>query len=210
METRIYKTSGESPSFADVSACAEMIKQGGTVALPTETVYGLAANAFDVSAVEKLYTAKNRPPIKPISLCVESLEQAEKVAVFDETARVLFTAFMPGPLTMILPKKSCVPDIVTAGGDTVGIRVPANAVVSMLTRLCGVPLALTSANLSGMPSPKSGEEVIQNLSGRVDAIIDGGRVEIGTESTIVSLIPKPCILREGAVSKEILSKYLEF
>lgn len=209
MNTKIYKTC-DSDLYDIACKSADIIKQGGIVALPTETVYGLAANAFDVSAVEKLYTAKNRPPLKPISLCVGSLEQAEQVAVFDEKARGLFGAFMPGPITIVLPKKSCVPDIVTAGGDTVGIRVPDHKLVSLVTALCGVPLALTSANLSGMPSPKSGSEVTETLSGRVDVIIDGGVVDIGTESTIVSLSPTPRVLREGAIPKEALNKYLDF
>lgn len=209
MNTKIYKTKGG--SLEDIARqCADIIKNGGIVALPTETVYGLAANAYDVSAVEKLYTAKNRPPIKPISLCVRGIEQAEQVAVFGDKARRLFHAFMPGPLTMVLPKKDCVPDIVTAGGDTVGIRVPAHELVSLITALCGVPLALTSANLSGMPSPKSGAEVIESLDGRVDAIIDGGVVDIGTESTVVSLSSPPRILRAGAIPQEALSKYLDF
>ncbi len=193
----------------DITACAKLIKKGGTLALPTETVYGLAANAFDEKAVESLYEAKNRPPYKPISLCVSDLEQAEQVAFFDDRARELFRAFMPGPLTIVLPKKSCVPDIVTAGGNTVGIRVPAHNIVSLISRQCALPLALTSANLSGMPSPKRGEEVISTLSGRVNAIIDGGTVDIGTESTIVSLADKPCILREGAISAETLKAYLD-
>ena len=209
MDTKIYKIDGKAPCFEDIAACAEVIKNGGTLALPTETVYGLAVNAFDEKAVELLYEAKNRPPYKPISLCVGDLEQAEQVAVFDDRARRLFDFFMPGPLTIVLPKKACVPDVVTAGGNTVGIRVPAHNIVSLITKLCGVPLALTSANLSGMPSPKRGEEVINTLSGRVNAIIDGGYVDIGTESTIVSLVDKPCILREGAIPAEDLGEYLE-
>lgn len=209
MDTKIYKMDGNAPDYSAVLNCAEVIKNGGIVALPTETVYGLAANAFDVSAVERLYSAKNRPPLKPISLCVGTLEQAEAVAVFDDRARRLFSAFMPGPLTIVLPKRDNVPDIVTAGGDTVGIRVPANETVSLLTKLCGVPLALTSANLSGEPSPKSGGEVIESLSGRADAIIDGGLVEIGTESTLISLVGEPLILREGAIPKETVYRYLD-
>lgn len=209
MDTKIYKFDGNAPDYSAVFHSAEVIKNGGIVALPTETVYGLAANAFDITAVEKLYVAKNRPPIKPISLCVGNLEQAEEVAVFDKRARALFRAFMPGPLTIVLPKRDNVPDIVTAGGDTVGIRVPANETVSLLTKLCGVPLALTSANLSGAPSPKSGDEVIESLSGRADVIIDGGRVEIGTVSTLISLVGTPTVLRKGAISVETLARYLE-
>ncbi len=209
MCTKIFKMDSKSPSYDEVLQCALMIKKGGVVALPTETVYGIAANAFDVSAVEKLYTAKKRPPVKPISLCVGSLEQAEELAVFNEDARKLFRAFMPGPLTIVLPKKSIVPDIVTAGGNTVGIRVPDHKVVSLFTTLCGVPLALTSANLSGEASPKDGREVIDKLAGRVDAIIDGASVDIGTESTIVSLVDKPFIIRQGALTAEAIGKYVE-
>lgn len=209
METKIYKIYGDVPCDEAVAAGAEIIKNGGTLVLPTETVYGLAVNAFDEKAVELLYEAKNRPPHKPISLCVIGLEQAEQVAVFDDRARKLFNAFMPGPVTIVLPKKDCVPDIVTAGGATVGIRVPAHKLVSLITRRCGVPLALTSANLSGMPSPKSSAEVIHTLAGRVDAIIDVGKTEIGVESTIVSLVDKPVILREGAISVDALKGYIE-
>ena len=209
MNTKIYKMDVNTPCQEDISACAELIKNGGTLALATETVYGLAVNAFDEKAVELLYEAKNRPPYKPISLCVRDLKQAEQVAVFDDRARALFAAFMPGPLTIVLPKKNCVPDIVTAGGNTVGIRVPAHNIVSLITKLCAVPLALTSANLSGMPSPKNGEEVIKTLAGRVNAIIDSGAVDIGIESTIVSLVDSPCVLREGAISAETLGKYLD-
>ncbi len=209
MDTKIYKMDSKNPSYNDVLQCALTVKQGGIVVVPTETVYGIAANAFDASAVEKLYAAKKRPPIKPISLCVGSLEQAEEVAAFNETARILFNAFMPGPLTIVLPKKSVVPDIVTAGGDTVGIRVPDHKIVSLFSSLCGVPLALTSANLSGEASPKDGTDVIEKLSGRVDVIIDGGKVDIGTESTIISLVDKPFIIRQGALTAADIGKYVE-
>ena len=209
MQTKIYRTDVNAVGFDGLEYCATLLKQGGTVALPTETVYGIAANAFDVCAVEKLYIAKNRPPVKPISLCVSSIEQAAEVAVLDDTARKLYNAFMPGPLTLILPKKACVPDIVTAGGDTVGIRVPAHPLVTALSKLCGVPLALTSANLSGMPSPISGEEVVASLNGRVDAIIDSGAVALGKESTVLSLVGTPKILRSGALDKETIGKYID-
>jgi len=209
MKTLVFKAQNCIISTADINVCADIIKNGGNVALPTETVYGIAANAFDTSAVEKLYTAKNRPAVKPISVCVGSLQQAEEIAVFNDVARELFNEFMPGPLTIILPKKNCIPDIVTAGGDTVGLRLPDHLIVSALSNACGVPFALTSANLSGLPSPTNGATVVETLYGRVDAIIDGGATDIGKESTVISLAGNPRIIREGAVSKQALSKYLD-
>ncbi len=159
--------------------------------------------------MEAIYNAKNRPPVKALSVCVYSLEQAEEIAYFDEKARKLFCAFMPGPLTLVLKKKSCVPDIVSAGLDTVGIRVPSNTVARELLKLCALPLALPSANLSGCPSLSEGKEVTKVLNGRVDAIIDAGTTDMGKESTIVSLVGTPKILRHGAISEEALADFLK-
>lgn len=184
---------------AALARCAELLRSGGAVVFPTETVYGVAANGLDKNAVEKLYIAKNRPPVKPISLCVPNLEAARDVAVFDERAVKLFKAFMPGPLTLVLPKRDGVPDIVTARLDSVGIRVPADPIAAAVSTACGVPLALTSANLSGEPSPKDGAGVIKSMFGRVDAIIDGGSCTVGIESTIVSLTDGVKLLRAGAI-----------
>ncbi len=189
--------------------CAELIKNGGLVAFPTETVYGLGCNAFDKNAVRNLYTAKMRPPVKPISVCVPNLSVAETVAVFSPKAKALFAAFMPGPLTLVLPKRPCVPDIVTAGLDSVGIRVPSNKVALRLSELCGVPIALPSANLSGQGALTDGKAVFNALSGRIDAVIDAGRTEVGQESTIVSLVAEPKIIRQGALSFDALKPYLE-
>ncbi len=191
-----------------LAKCGEIIKNGGLVAFPTETVYGLGCNAFDELAVQNLYRAKMRPPVKPISLCVPNLSAAEEVAVFSPKARALFEAFMPGPLTLVLPKRPCVPDIVTAGLDSVGIRVPSNPVALRLAELCGVPIALPSANLSGQGALTEGTAVVSALSGRIDAVIDAGKTEVGQESTILSLVGEPKIIRQGALSFDLLKPYL--
>lgn len=202
METKVYNAYGSDCGHDFLFDCAEIIKKGGTVAFPTETVYGLGADAFNTEAVEKIYAAKNRPPVKPLSVCVCDLKMAETVAYFNDAARILFEKFLPGPLTIILPKRDCVPDIVTAGLNTVGVRVPSNDVALGLVRLSGTPIALPSANLSGQGSLSNGREVIKALYGRVDAVIDGGDTEVGAESTIISLVGEPKILRVGAIPPE--------
>lgn len=207
--TEVFFSENGALSDKDVLRCADIIKNGGTVAFPTETVYGIGANGLDEMAVEGLYKAKNRPPVKPISLCVADLESAQQVAVFDNRAKKLFTLFMPGPLTLVLPKRSVVPDVVTAGLDSVGIRVPLHPVALSLARKCGVPIALTSANLSGEVSPKDGDTVVKTLCGKADAIINGGRCEVGVESTIVSLVGEIKLLRQGAIPYETILEALK-
>lgn len=201
METRVFRTDGDAPDDAVISQCAAILKRGGIVAFPTETVYGLGADALNAAAVEKLYAAKNRPPVKPLSLCVADLETAESVAVFNDAAKRLFAAFLPGPLTIVLPKRRCVPDIVTAGLGTVGIRVPSNKTALALLASCGFPIALPSANLSGQGALTSGRAVAEALRGRADAVIDAGETSLGVESTVVSLVGEPAILRRGVVSE---------
>ncbi len=208
-DTKLFVTDKNTPSLSVLSECASILKSGGIVAFPTETVYGLGGNAFSERTVEAIYAAKNRPPIKALSVCVYDLEQAEQIAVFDDKARAVFNAFLPGPLTLVLKKKSCVPDIVSAGLDTVGIRVPSNTVARELLRLCGVPLALPSANLSGCPSLTDGKAVAEALMGRVDAIIDAGVTDMGKESTIISLADSPVILRRGAIPDEALAEFFK-
>ena len=186
-----------------------LIVQGGLVGVPTETVYGLAADGLNAAAVEKIYVVKNRPGTKPISLLVTGMEQ---VCVFckdiPQAAYALAEAFWPGPLTMILHKRDNVPAIVTAGGDTVGVRCPDHPLTLALIREAQRPLAAPSANLSGMPSPKSAQEVLAYFDGKVDAVIDGGVCAIGVASTIVDLTSEtPRLLRAGGLSvDEILSK----
>ncbi|MBR5381573.1 MAG: threonylcarbamoyl-AMP synthase [Oscillospiraceae bacterium] len=185
-----------------VEAAAEIIRAGGLAAVPTETVYGLAANGLDGAAVEKLYEVKGRPGSKPISLLVSGMEQAEALCRdIPEDAYTLARAFFPGPLTMILYKSGLVPSVVTAGGDTVGIRCPAAPLTLELIRLAGVPLAAPSANPSGAPSPKDIETVLAYFDGRIECAIDGGPCAVGVESTIVDMTQKPYrIRRAGGLS----------
>lgn len=204
MITKVFKAYDTATVKMSIDECSCIIKNGGTVAFPTETVYGLGANAFSREAVEKLYIAKNRPPVKPLSVCVCDLAMAEQIAIFNDAAIRLFNKFLPGPLTIVLPKKPCVPDIVSAGLDTVGVRVPLNDIALSIVKESGVPIALPSANLSGKGAITSGLEVIKVLDGRVDAIIDAGDTEVGTESTIISLVDEPKVLRVGAIPTNVI------
>ena len=195
----------------NVLPAAEIIKQGGLVAVPTETVYGLAANGLDESAVKRLYEVKGRPEQKPISLLVSGMEQAEELCrdIPDEAYK-LAKAFFPGPLTMILKKSAAVPGIVTAGGDTVGIRCPRQPLTLEIIKLAGVPLATPSANISGMPSPKDFDRVLGYFNGKIECAVDGGVCDLGIESTIVDLTVKPfVILRAGGLTPEEIKGALE-
>jgi len=188
----------------DLSYAVEVLLSGGLVGVPTETVYGLAGNGLDAGAVARIYEVKGRPAVKPLSLLVPDLEVAATVcAGIPKAARMLTEAFWPGPLTIVLPKRNTVPHIVTAGGDTIGVRCPDHPKTLQLLRLAKVPLAAPSANLSDQQSPKSAEEVLAYFDGKINCIIDGGRCKLGVESTIVSLVTSSCkILRQGALSEE--------
>lgn len=194
----------------DVSYAAEVIQRGGLVAVPTETVYGLAGNGLDAGAVAKIYDVKGRPEVKPLSLLVPDLYAVD--AFCDKvpwSSRKLAKAYWPGPLTIVLPCNGSVPAIVTAGGSTIGVRCPDHPKTLELLRLAGVPLAAPSANISGMRSPKSAREVLDHLDGKIDCVIDGGTCEIGVESTIVSLADEQyAILRRGALPESDIAKVL--
>ena len=207
--TIIYKLDGNNPDRDTLLLCAQRIKEGGVLAFPTETVYGVGADALNVRAVEDIYYAKERPKNKPLLCHVGSIEQAEEIAVLTEDAKKLIAAFTPGPLTVIVNKKQCVPDIVTAGGDTVGLRFPSNPAFLLLSEYVGCPIAATSANISGNISAKSGDEVVKELSDRVDIIIDTGYTEYGLESTIISLVGEPRVLRQGAVERSEIEKVIK-
>ena len=182
-----------------------MINRGEIVAFPTETVYGLGANGLNIDACRKIFAAKGRPTDKPLSLHVSSLEMADLVAKIDSTAEKLFKTFCPGALTIILPKNKIVPDFVTCGKPSVGIRFPANDVALGLIRLANVPIAAPSANLSGKTPPKSAQDVFDGLNGKIPLILDGGTCKFGISSTIIDLTgEKPKILRHGAISAEKL------
>jgi len=206
--TVIYKVIESNPDIGIIKKCAELIKNGGVAAFPTETVYGVGANAFDEKAVAEIYYAKERPAQKPLSCHIASLKIAEEIAYLTDEARKLIEAFTPGPLTVIVKKKPCVPDIVTAGNDTVGLRFPSNNIFVLLAKEAGCPIAATSANISGRISAKDGKEVVEELYGRVDMILDAGRTEYGLESTIVSFVGEPKILRQGAIPQSEIAKYI--
>jgi L-threonylcarbamoyladenylate synthase len=193
-----------------VERAAGIIRAGGLVAFPTETVYGLGGDGLDRAAVTKIYVVKERPAWDPMILHVSSLEMLESVvaklpAQFDR----LFAAFMPGPLTLVLQKKATVPDMVTAGLETVAVRFPAHLVAQRLIAASGVPIAAPSANRFSRVSPTNAAHVLADLDGRIDAVLDGGPCEIGVESTVLDLTAAaPRILRKGGITREQLRRIL--
>ena len=210
MNTKVWKVS-DNGSFTDeerehLKEAAEILREGGLVAFPTETVYGLGANALDERAAKKIYEAKGRPSDNPLIAHVSCLEEIEPlVAYFPEMGRRLAEAFWPGPMTMIFPKSEKVPYGTTGGLETVAIRMPSDPVASELIRLAGVPVAAPSANTSGRPSPTMAEHVYQDMNGKIEMILDGGPVGIGVESTIVDVTGEvPMLLRPGAITMEML------
>ena len=203
METKIIKATDKA-----INNAAKMIQQGEIVAFPTETVYGLGANAFDVEACKKIYEAKGRPIDKPLSLLVANRTMIDEIANVSSLAETLINKFMPGAITLILPKLKKVPDFVTCCKSSVGVRMPDNDIALKLIKAANCPIAAPSANLSGKPSPTNAQAVYDNLKGRIPLIIDGGSCTFGVDSTIVDLTgDKPIILREGAIEKDILINY---
>ena len=202
------KTEILQPTEENLLRAANLIKRGELVAFPTETVYGLGADGLNIEACRKIFIAKGRPNDKPLSLHVASLEMVERVAKISARAEKLFAAFCPGALTIILPKNKIVPDFVTCGKPSVGIRFPANDVALSLIKLSGVPIAAPSANLSGAEPPKTAQEVFDNLAGRVGIILDGGACQFGISSTIIDLTAEPKILRHGAIAAEKILEVL--
>ncbi len=195
---------------AGIRRAGEILRRGGLVAFPTETVYGLGANALDADAAEKIYRAKGRPSDNPLIVHIADWDAIGKIAVdVPPEAKLLADAFWPGPLTMILKKSAVVPLATTGGLDTVAVRLPDHAVARALIRAGGGYIAAPSANTSGRPSPTRAEHVIRDMDGVIDMVIDGGDVRIGIESTIVDLTEgTPTILRPGYVSREMLDGVL--
>lgn len=196
--------------FAKLEEPAKIIKNGGIVVFPTETVYGIGANGLNAEAVKKIYDLKKRPLSKPINLLVNSIEMIEKVAKdITPLEYAIIKEFFPGPLTIILQKKEIVPDIVTANGTTVGVRMPANEIALELIKKAGVPLATPSANISDKPSKTNIKEVMSDFPEGVDCFIDGGKSKIGMASTIVQVINGvPYILRQGTITEEQINKLI--
>lgn len=207
METKILKVN-EDVTGKELLPAIEILKRGGLVAFPTETVYGLGANALDAAAAKKTYEAKGRPSDNPLIVHIADTAALKVLAVdVPETAYQLADAFWPGPLTMILNKSSVVPHGTTGGLDTVAIRMPNNQVTLKLIRESGLYISGPSANSSGKPSPTLAEHVVHDLDGRIDMVIDAGKSIIGLESTIVDLTgERPCILRPGYITKAMLEE----
>ena len=203
MKTKIFGKEG-------ISEAAEILKQGGLVAFPTETVYGLGGNGLDKEAAKKIYAAKGRPSDNPLILHVSSIEEVYPlVKALPEKAKKLMEAFWPGPLTLVLPKSDIVPKESTGGLETVALRSPENALTLDLIRACGFPIAGPSANFSGRPSPTEASHVLEDLGGRIEGILEDGAVGIGVESTIVDLSEDyPTLLRPGAITIEDLEEVL--
>lgn len=208
--TQYLAVDAERPEQEIIAAAATLIRNGGTVAFPTETVYGLGANALDTAAVERIYAAKGRPRRKPLILLVASVEQAKSLAAaWPEEAERLAARFWPGRLTLILPRSELVPDISTAGRPNVALRFTSHPVALALIRQSGLPIAAPSANTSGRPSPTLAEQVRADLDGRIDLVLDGGATPEGVDSTILDLSREhPVLLRLGCVSIESLEQVL--
>ncbi|MCL2821805.1 MAG: L-threonylcarbamoyladenylate synthase [Firmicutes bacterium] len=193
-------------SIQNIDMCAEQIKKGNIVAFATETVYGLGANALDAKAIKKIFEAKGRPSDNPLIVHVDSVEKIEQIAFVTEKAKRAVNAFMPGPLTIVLKKKPNVPDEVTAGLDTIAIRIPSHPVALQLIKSADCPIAAPSANISQSPSPTTAAHVHDDLSGKVQYILDGGSSDIGLESTVLDFSneDKITLLREGGLPLEDL------
>ena len=198
METKLL-------SVSQTDLAAEIIKNGGLVAMPTETVYGLAADALNGKAVADIFKAKGRPMDNPLIVHISELSQIKcLVREFPEKAMILAEKFWPGPLTIILPKSELIPDEVSAGLDTVAVRFPSNETARKLIS-ASCPLAAPSANLSGSPSPTTAKHVMDDMNGRIDAVIDGGECTVGVESTVITLATEPPrLLRPGGITLEQL------
>ena len=195
-------------SEVDLAYAADLIKRGEVVGIPTETVYGLAASAFDETAVAKIFKAKGRPSDNPLIVHISDFGMIHDIAAeIPPLAKELADRFWPGPLTMIMPKSERIPAITSGGLDTVGIRFPSHPAARRLIELCGVPLAAPSANLSGSPSPTTAARVYDDMNGRIPAIIDGGDCIVGVESTVISFESDAVrILRPGGITREMLEK----
>lgn len=193
----------------DVHRAAQIIRRGGLVGMPTETVYGLAADALNADAVAGIFQAKERPYFDPLIVHIADVSWLPRVvADFPELAKKLAQRFWPGPLTLILPKAAAIPDLVTSGLTNVGVRIPQHPVALDLLRQSDCPIAAPSANLFGRISPTTALHVAEQLQDRIDYILDGGPCQVGLESTVLQLSPRPCLLRPGGVSVEELTEVI--
>lgn len=207
METKIAIVKDLEKNIEMLKEAATVIKEGGIVAFPTETVYGLGANALNEDAVKKIFLAKGRPQDNPLIIHVASKEISDYVTEVPEVANMIIEKFWPGPLTIILNKKDIVPNVTSANLNSIGIRMPSNEMAKKLIELSGVPIAAPSANISGKPSPTDVGRCIEDLNGRVDYILGGEKSNVGVESTIVDCtVYPPIILRPGGITLEMLKE----
>ncbi len=203
MKTIVVKIDPNDPDEDRLREVAKIAKDGGLVAFPTETVYGLGTNAFNERAVRRLFEVKQRPPDNPVSVLISDAKQIDRLAEVNETAKKLIKSFFPGPITVVLKAKPKVPNLVTAGTGKIAVRMPNHLIALKIVELAGVPLATPSANISGKPSPTKAEHVMEDFMGKIDAIVDGGETGIGIESTVIDTTAKPPkILRLGAIPAE--------
>lgn len=203
MKTEVLKEEG-------LKIGARLIREGELVAFPTETVYGLGADAFNEQAVKNIFTAKGRPQDNPLIVHIDSVDKLDDVAYATPLAVRLFDKFSPGPLTLVLNKKPCVPDVVSAGLSTVAVRIPKHAMARELIRLSGTPIAAPSANVSGRPSPTCASDVYADMHGKIPLILDGGDCDVGIESTVLDLTgDTPTVLRPGYITIEMLLNEFE-
>ena len=210
METLIKKIDPNNIDMEIIEEFGKMLRDGKTVIFPTETVYGLGANALDENAAAKIYEAKGRPSDNPLLVHVSDIEDVDAlVENVDEKAKMLMEKFWPGPLTILFNKKPVIPDRTSGGLSTVAIRMPSDEVARRIIRASGVPIAAPSANISGKPSPTKAEHIIEDMNGRVDGILIGGECNFGVESTIVDLSGEyPLVLRPGCITLEMLREVL--
>ncbi|KAF2956107.1 L-threonylcarbamoyladenylate synthase [Marinitoga sp. 38H-ov] len=207
MKTKLLKINPFDIDLNKINIAADIIKLGGLVVFPTETVYGLGANALNEKAARKIYEAKGRPSDNPLIMHFDKLEKIKDYVYITKELYEKIKVFVPGPITFVLKRKNIVPDIITANMDTVAVRIPAHPIANKLIEMSGVPIAAPSANLSGKPSPTIAEHVIEDMLGRVDTIIDGGNVDFGLESTVIDLTEEtPSILRPGPITPEKLKE----
>ena len=195
----------------ELDECVEIIKKGGLVIFPTETVYGIGTNAYCEDSVKKIYEVKQRPDEKPLSILVSDISEISKYGYVDnENEKKIIEKFMPGPLTIILKKREGVFDYISSGKDTIGIRIPDNEIIKKILDKAQIPIVAPSANISGKPSGIVMDEILKDFYGKVDVCVDGGKAQLGESSTIVQIIDnKPVILREGKIKLEEISKCLE-
>lgn len=206
MDTKVVMLDEHDLDNSVIRECGKIIRDGGLVVFPTETVYGLGANALDANAVKKIFQAKGRPQDNPLIVHIADMESIKPlVKEVPEVAEKIMKKFWPGPMTVILRKTDLIPDETSAGLDSVGIRMPSNLIGRELIKMSEVPIAAPSANISGKPSPTDVERCVEDLMGKVDYIIGGDKCAVGVESTVIDCtVYPPCILRPGGITLEML------